>query len=165
MTSALLVVLALTFTVVRAQLSFDTPTGNYSTREMKKAAVLTTPRPITDFSDEALAVLWQQIGPVVTGPVTQVQTEVPESAVNVQSPFGPQADAWALHPLMPSYLGENYTNARLPSTFHWGVSSSAYQIEGAVDADGRGPSIWDFLSHRVPNFVRDNTTGDVAASH
>lgn len=32
-------------------------------------------------------------------------------------------------------------------------------------ADGRGPSIWDMLSHRVPTFVVDNSTADFAASH
>jgi beta-glucosidase/6-phospho-beta-glucosidase/beta-galactosidase len=37
--------------------------------------------------------------------------------------------------------------------------------QGAVDAEGKGPSIWDFLSHRVVNQVADNSTADVAASH
>ncbi|KAK7747110.1 hypothetical protein SLS62_009165 [Diatrype stigma] len=31
----------------------------------------------------------------------------------------------------------------LPSDFLWGFATASYQIEGAVDADGRGPSIWD----------------------
>lgn len=153
--------------IARAQLSFGTAAGNYTTATFSKAGVLTTPRPPTDFSDEALAVLWQQVGPVSTGSITAVQTALPTAAaIAPQSPFAqPAAGTFGLHPLMPSYLGANYSEARLPANFKWGVSSSAFQIEGAVDADGRGPSIWDMLSHRVPNFVVDNTTADVVASH
>nr|XP_002712475.1 lactase/phlorizin hydrolase isoform X1 [Oryctolagus cuniculus] len=46
--------------------------------------------------------------------------------------------------------------------FLWGVSSSAYQIEGAWDADGKGPSIWDNFTHTPGNGVMDNSTGDIA---
>ena len=48
-----------------------------------------------------------------------------------------------------------------PEGFLWGVVTSAYQVEGAANEDGRGPSIWDVFSH-VPGNVRNGDTGDVA---
>jgi beta-glucosidase len=51
-----------------------------------------------------------------------------------------------------------------PKGFLWGTATAAYQIEGAVHADGRGPSIWDTFAH-TPGKVHNNDTGDVAADH
>jgi len=48
-----------------------------------------------------------------------------------------------------------------PEGFSWGAATAAYQIEGAVTADGRGMSIWDTFS-RVPGKVRRGDTGDIA---
>ncbi|MFL6562879.1 MAG: family 1 glycosylhydrolase, partial [Bacillus sp. (in: firmicutes)] len=40
-----------------------------------------------------------------------------------------------------------------PKDFRFGVSTAAYQIEGAYNEDGRGMSIWDTFS-RIPGKVR-----------
>src|SRR5256885_2467309 len=48
-----------------------------------------------------------------------------------------------------------------PNGFLWGTATSAYQIEGAVSEDGRGPSIWDRFSH-TPGKTYHGDTGDVA---
>jgi len=50
---------------------------------------------------------------------------------------------------------------RFPAEFHWGVATSAYQIEGAVHEDGRGVSIWDTFCQQ-PGMIRDGHTGEVA---
>lgn len=51
-----------------------------------------------------------------------------------------------------------------PTDFVWGVSTSAFQIEGAAAADGKGASIWDRFAH-VPGNVADGSTGDVTTDH
>jgi len=53
---------------------------------------------------------------------------------------------------------------RFPEGFLWGAATAAYQIEGAVDEDGRGPSIWDTFSH-TPGAVLRGDTGDIACDH
>ncbi|MFJ6213920.1 GH1 family beta-glucosidase [Streptomyces sp. NPDC092296] len=52
----------------------------------------------------------------------------------------------------------------LPDDFVWGAATAAYQIEGAVNEDGRSPSIWDTFSH-TPGKVAGGDTGDVACDH
>jgi beta-glucosidase len=51
-----------------------------------------------------------------------------------------------------------------PPGFTFGAATAAYQIEGAVDVDGRGPSIWDTFSH-TPGRTFEGHTGDVAVEH
>ena len=51
-----------------------------------------------------------------------------------------------------------------PRDFVWGVASSAYQIEGATETDGRGPSIWDDFCRR-DGAIADASSGRDACEH
>ncbi|MDT0487644.1 GH1 family beta-glucosidase [Streptomyces doebereineriae] len=58
----------------------------------------------------------------------------------------------------------NTQQLTFPADFLLGSATAAYQIEGAADEDGRGPSIWDTYSH-TPGKTWNGDTGDVAADH
>ncbi|KAK8187225.1 WD repeat-containing protein 26 [Phyllosticta capitalensis] len=134
-----------------------TPPGyTFTTYNYKNVS---SPRPSnpSEYSNEALAVLWDRVGPITEGPVTSVQ----EAAPGADTETFPQPGV--LHGYVPGYV-RSVETAKLPKNFVWGVASSAYQIEGAADAEGKGPSVWDLLSHKG-GVVADNTTGDVVSSH
>ncbi|ABY95678.1 MULTISPECIES: GH1 family beta-glucosidase [Thermoanaerobacter] len=54
--------------------------------------------------------------------------------------------------------------AKFPRDFVWGTATSSYQIEGAVNEDGRTPSIWDTFSKTEGKTYKGHT-GDVACDH
>jgi beta-glucosidase len=77
----------------------------------------------------------------------------------MMSPAAAQDNSTAPLAQAPAHLPASF-----PNGFIWGTATSAYQIEGAVHEDGRGPSIWDTFSH-TPGRIGDNTNADRANDH
>ncbi|KAJ7054170.1 glycoside hydrolase superfamily [Mycena amicta] len=107
-----------------------------------------------DFSPAGLESLWNLVGPVQAPPFTT--TLVPTST-KVALPSPPPL-------LYPSFYApapkDILPNLKFPPGFKFGVATAAYQVEGAVKNEGKGPTVWDWNS-RQPGGVIDNTTGDV----
>jgi beta-glucosidase len=51
-----------------------------------------------------------------------------------------------------------------PSGFVWGAATSAFQVEGAHDVDGRAPSVWDTFAG-APGRIEDGTDARIACDH
>ncbi|XP_057531057.1 beta-glucosidase 40 [Amaranthus tricolor] len=58
----------------------------------------------------------------------------------------------------------NVSRKNFPKNFVFGTASSAYQYEGAVKEDGRGPSVWDKFAHQFGKVI-DFSNADVAEDH
>jgi beta-glucosidase len=56
------------------------------------------------------------------------------------------------------------SRAQFPKDFKWGVATSSFQIEGAHDSDGKGPSIWDTFC-AIEGKIADASNGHVACEH
>lgn len=54
-----------------------------------------------------------------------------------------------------------FSKADFGNDFLWGVSTAAYQIEGASQEDGKSKSIWDTFSQKHGH-IKDGSTGDIA---
>lgn len=66
----------------------------------------------------------------------------------------------AAPPLPGEIAAADIAAARFPRDFLWGTATSAYQVEGAWNTDGKGPSIWDTYAHAGK--LAGGATGDVA---
>jgi beta-glucosidase len=76
---------------------------------------------------------------------------------------GNPLDGWRLASAFPTVTYASSVPS-FPAEFVWGAATASYQIEGAVNEDGRGESIWDRFSH-TPGMTLNGDTGDVADDH
>ncbi|GJQ82676.1 hypothetical protein Trydic_g19691 [Trypoxylus dichotomus] len=65
--------------------------------------------------------------------------------------------------VLSSIINGDKLNAKsFPQNFLFGTTSSAYQIEGSWNADGKFPNIWDAATHDNPDKISDKSNADVA---
>jgi len=105
--------------------------------------------------------LWNLfVGPVSTATVNTTVSPTPVPTNELIPPPGLYYSSFPSGQQIP--MATKNESWKFPSGFWWGVASAAYQVEGAVKAEGRGPSIWDVLLHRVTGYTVANQTGDIA---
>ena len=69
---------------------------------------------------------------------------------------------WRIDPVLGrSFDDTEITKQDFGDDFYWGVATSAYQIEGAWNADGKGESVWDKFSAK-PGHIKDKSNGNEA---
>ena len=75
--------------------------------------------------------------------------------------LGTAAGALAASALPKFAYAQHPSALRFPENFVWGCATASYQVEGAVNEDGRGQTNWDVFSHTAGKTFQGDT-GDVA---
>ena len=105
--------------------------------------------------------LWNLfVGPVSTAAINTTVSATPVPTNELIPPPGLSYSSFLTGQQIPM-MSKN-ESWKFPAGFWWGVASAAYQVEGAAKDEGRGPSIWDVLLHRVTGYSVANQTGDIA---
>eukprot|EP00250_Pteridium_aquilinum_P016731 c23261_g1_i1 orf=546-2150(-) len=80
-------------------------------------------------------------------------------------PFGSyEEDEYEVYDYSPRInVKPSLSRSDFPSSFIFGASTSAYQVEGATNEGGRGTSIWDTFT-RLPNKIADGKNGDISTN-
>ncbi|KAK0108228.1 hypothetical protein ONS95_003048 [Cadophora gregata] len=122
---------------------------------------ITNPAAFTSVMTVNVEDLWNLfVGPVSTAAVNTTVSATPIPTHELIPPPGLYYDPFPAGQQIPMTVKNE--SWKFPAGFWWGVASAAYQVEGAAKDEGRGPSIWDVLLHRVTGYSVANQTGDVA---
>jgi len=70
--------------------------------------------------------------------------------------------AFVLPKLNAMNFKQPFTRTDFGPDFKWGVATASYQIEGAVEEDGKGISIWDTFTATQKSKIKDGASGAVA---
>jgi hypothetical protein len=138
-----------------------TPTASISINGSSGTTTFANP---TAFSS-SMVLSWDDLWDLFVGPVSTAAINTTVSATPIPTselipPPGLYYSSFPTGQQIP--MTSKNSSWSFPKGFWWGVASAAYQVEGAVKAEGRGPSIWDALLHRVTGFSVANQTGDIA---
>ncbi|HLV98369.1 MAG TPA: GH1 family beta-glucosidase [Ktedonobacterales bacterium] len=108
---------------------------------------------------------------VSTATVSRVLNQKPdvdpatrERILNLMDEYGFVPDFSAMRLASNQGRKSRVAGPAFPASFLWGAATSAYQIEGATNEDGRGPCIWDAFA-REPGTTHHGESGAVACDH
>ncbi|KAF5856085.1 hypothetical protein ETB97_007885 [Aspergillus alliaceus] len=100
-------------------------------------------------------------------PFSKASTLLPSGVTYTTYSYDPSAtitpDELALPPAL--YNAPPDTSLKLPADFLRGVSSSSWQIEGALQLEGRGPSVLDSIGYALAPETADRSDANVANMH
>jgi beta-glucosidase/6-phospho-beta-glucosidase/beta-galactosidase len=121
----------------------------YTTYSYDPSATITSDG---QYGQSAYAALWKNYSFISSPPFTTTVSATPVAKAELVLPP-------ALYNTPPD------TGLKLPADFIWGVSSSAWQIEGALQLEGRGPSVLDIIGNQLAPAASKRSDANVANMH